>query len=164
MYQINDFVSYGTRGVCKIVNITKLDMPGSNPDQLYFCLSPLANSWNTIYTPVGNEAAFKPLVSREEAITILKELPDIEPCPAMGRFQLDQTFKQMMQENDPRSLISLIKYLHNVRIQRITSHKKINASIQRYLADAKHRLIEILCIPLGQDTKQLEQVVQELLV
>lgn len=164
MYQINDFVSYGTRGVCKITDITKLDIPGCNPEQLYFCLSPLTNSWSTIYTPVGNEQAFKPLISAEEAIQIMRELPDIEPLPAMGRFQLEQTYKQCMHENDPRSLIRLIKYLHNVYTQRLRGHKKINSSLQRYLSDAKHRLIETLCIPLKQDAKQLEQVVQELLV
>lgn len=162
MYQINDFISYGKRGVCRISDITTLDISGRGCERSYYCLVPLANSWDTIYTPIDNTKDFKPLVSREEAIQILEELPKIEALPPMSRFQLEQTYKQIMQENDPRRLIQLIKYLRSIRLQQLTLRKKVNSSVQRYLAEAKRRLLDTLCIPLGQETKQLEQTLTTL--
>ena len=53
MFQINDIVTYGTNGVCKIENITMKEFMGSAKE--YYVLKPVNDNASTIYVPVHNE-------------------------------------------------------------------------------------------------------------
>lgn len=156
MYKINDYILYGNRGVCKIQNIAALELTGLRSEEIYFWLQPVAQTHLSIYIPVSRGAELAPLLPREEALRILQEFPQIPAAEPMSRFQLEQYFKESMQQNDPRRLLALLKFLSDYRLQRMRIHKKVNASVQRYLREARQRIIETLSYALQQDGQQIE--------
>ena len=66
MYEKGQFIIYGVRGVCEVVDITTLDRPGGSEGKLYYVLRPYAQKASKIVTPVDSEKTVtRPLLSRE---------------------------------------------------------------------------------------------------
>ena len=40
MFEIGEFIVYGHKGICKVEDITYLDMSGADKDRLYYVLNP----------------------------------------------------------------------------------------------------------------------------
>ena len=39
MFEIGEYIVYGTKGVCQVEDISQVDIPGANKDRLYYVLS-----------------------------------------------------------------------------------------------------------------------------
>lgn len=53
MFKINDYVVYGSNGVCKVTDIEQVTL--RNEELEYYILSPVYNEKMTIKTPVNNQ-------------------------------------------------------------------------------------------------------------
>ena len=59
MFQKNDYVIYGSNGVCKIQDIGPLDMPGIPKERIYYTLVPYYTKDSQIFTPVDSNKVAK---------------------------------------------------------------------------------------------------------
>ena len=82
MYEKGQFIIYGVRGVCEVVDITTVDHPGGPEGKLYYVLRPYAQKASKIVAPVDSEKTItRPLLSREEAMALMDgfgEVPELE--------------------------------------------------------------------------------------
>ena len=78
MFQIGDYIVYGTSGVCRVEKIGPVDLPDVSKDKLYYTLSPVRNPGGHIYTPVDNQrVVMRPILTEDETEQLMKALPDI---------------------------------------------------------------------------------------
>lgn len=79
MFEIGEYVVYGVKGVCKVEDITHVDISGADRERLYYVLSPIGDETGRIYAPTDNrKIAMRRIISREEADKLIAELPEIE--------------------------------------------------------------------------------------
>ena len=68
MYQIGQYIIYGSTGVCKVESLVE-----KSPHGLYYVLKPLYES-GTIYTPAEHPKVFmRPVISRDEAEAVRRK-------------------------------------------------------------------------------------------
>ena len=76
MYQIGQYIIYGSTGVCRVEGVVE-----KPPLGLYYVLSPLYES-GTIYTPAEHPKVFmRPVISRDEAEALIDQIPQIIARP-----------------------------------------------------------------------------------
>lgn len=74
MFKIGDYVVHGRNGVCKVVDITHIDISGADKNQLYYTLIPMKSEDSRIFYPVdGNKIVMRPVLTRQEAENIVSE-------------------------------------------------------------------------------------------
>ena len=76
MFEIGEYVVYGVKGVCRIEDITHIDISGADKNRLYYVLAPIGDANGKIYVPTDNQKiVIRRVISKEEAEKLIQELP-----------------------------------------------------------------------------------------
>ena len=68
MYKKGEYIVYASKGVCRITDITELDMMGNRIFRKYYILTPFCDENATLYLPIDNEkVTVRRVISSEEA-------------------------------------------------------------------------------------------------
>ena len=79
MFEIGEYIVYGVKGVCRIEDITHIDISGADKDRLYYVLAPVGDGSGRIYAPTDNQKiTMRKVISREEADQLIEDMPKIE--------------------------------------------------------------------------------------
>ena len=77
MYQIGDIIVYGGEGVCRVEEIGVPKISGVNKQRQYYTLAPLYRE-GKVFTPVDTKVFMRPVVTRDEALELIKGIPSIQ--------------------------------------------------------------------------------------
>lgn len=150
MFEKGNYIVYGTSGVCKVEDITTMNMDGISRDRLYYVLSPLSQAGGKIFTPVDNQKSLmRGIVSEEEAVSLIDEMPEIEALWIANDKQREANYKECMKSCDCREWVKIIKALYTRKMERNAQGKKITSTDEKYLKMAEEALYSELSIPLG---------------
>lgn len=146
MFEAGQYIIYGTSGVCRVEAI---DTPSfaAGTNQLYYTLIPLYGT-ETIYIPVDSPVFMRPVISREQAEELVRQIPDIEtddPNTHSLRL-LSEHYQAALQSHDCHDLVQLIKTVY------AKSHRgshRISQIDQRYRKRAEELLHGELAVALG---------------
>lgn len=79
MYQKGQYIIYGIRGVCEVMDIITVDRPDGPKDRLYYVLRPYYQQDSKIVAPVDSEKTItRPLLSKEEALELIDKISDVK--------------------------------------------------------------------------------------
>lgn len=160
MFEPGEYIHYGTSGLCKVEEITKLNVSGADRDRLYYRLTPLEGQGGVIYTPVDNQKVqMRKALNREEAKELIDSIPDIQELWILEEKQREQNYKQALRSPDCRCWIQIIKTLYVRKQSRIEQGRKITATDEKYLKSAENRLYSELALALGRDKNDMEQYI-----
>lgn len=150
MFEKGDYIVYGTSGVCKVDDITTMNMDGVSKERLYYVLSPLNQAGGRIFTPVDNQKSLmRGIASEEEAENLIAEMPMIEALWIANDKQREAGYKECMKSCDCREWVKIIKALYARKQERVAQGKKITSTDEKYLKMAEDALYSELSIPLG---------------
>ena len=110
MYNKNDFIIYGSTGVCRIEDICTPDFAKElGIDKLYYKISPVYRS-ETIFIPVDTKNYMRPIVTKEEADELIAKIPSIKESDFEGRDHraLAMEYKHSIKTHECEDLISLL--------------------------------------------------------
>lgn len=162
MFEAGSYIIYGTKGVCKVEAIGHLDVPGVDKHRLYYTLSPVNDRNGTIYTPIENaRVAMRKIISREEALALIDEIPSIETLWIANEKEREQLFQKALLTCDCREAIKIIKTLYQKKQKRMEAGKAATALDQKYLQYAQEQLYGELAIALDMDKNQVESYITE---
>ena len=134
MFEIGEYIVYGVKGVCRIEDITHIDISGADKDRLYYVLAPVGDGSGRIYAPTDNQKiTMRKVISREEA----------------------------MNTCDYRAWVSIVKTLYIRKQERTAQGKKITALDERYMRTAENELYSELSLTLGIPKDEMEQYIRE---
>lgn len=160
MFRPGEYIHYGSSGLCKVEEVTKLEVSWADKDRLYYRLTPLEGQGGVIYTPVDNQkVAMRRALNREEAQELIDSIPAISELWIAEEKQREQNYKQALKSPDCRSWIQIIKTLYMRKQSRIAQGRKITATDEKYLKSAENRLYSELALALGQDKNDMEQYI-----
>lgn len=162
MFQVGDFIIYGTNGVCRVENIGSVDVPGAAPDRLYYTLSPVRNPGGHIYTPVDNRRiVMRPILTQDETERLVHALPDISPLTVSNEKTVEELYKRSLNSCDSVQWVQVIKTIYQRKQSRIQAGKKITAVDDRYMRIAEDNFYGELAVVLNKDRSEVPSYIHE---
>lgn len=140
MFAAGDLVVYGGEGVCLVESIGPSGMTYDGGDMLYYHLKPLYRS-GTVLTPVDTAVLMRPIMAREEALSLIRSLPELPPCkPAEPGLRAAKDFyHHLVQRCNCAELAGLIHTVCRKRRWALRHGKKVSQMDERYLKRAEEQ-------------------------
>lgn len=162
MFHEDEYVVYGTNGVCQVGEITTLELDNVAKDREYYILYPVNNS-GKIYVPVdkGDEKMRRAL-TREEAQELIEQMPNIKPIKVNNEKLLEEMYKKCVRCYDCEEWIRLIKCIYLRKEQRLSSGKKVTAVDERYMHIAEEALYSELGMALGLPKEEVLEYITKI--
>lgn len=160
MFQKGEYVIYGNNGICLIQDITTLNIPGVDKNRQYYLLKPVYASGSTVYTPVDTaETSLRHALSKDEADSLIRSIPDIPLIPLADEKTLEKTYKEYMRSNNCKAWVQLIKTIYLRKERRIMKGYKVTALDNRYFNLAETSLYGELSIALGKPRDEVKSYI-----
>ena len=158
MFQIGDYIVYGSNGICRVEEITHPDIAGSTPDKLYYVLVPEKTRDSRLFCPTdNNRVVLRSVITAEEAKALLEEVKEIEPLKIQSERQRDDTYKKAMKSCDLRQCVQMIKALLIRKEEREANGKKVTVTDERYMKLAEDGLYSELALAMGIDREEIKE-------
>ena len=152
MFKIDDCVSYGVNGVCRIVDICPSPFD-KNDTRDFYVLKPLfmaATANATIYSPIGIEnRKLRPLIAKEEAEEILRTAKDLGFVEISMEKNRRHIYQETMASGDPREYIRILKTVERRRKEASELRKQLPDVDVEYEAKARRCLFGEIATVLG---------------
>ena len=104
MFREGERVVYGSEGVCRVEKIGPLEQGG----QAYFTLTPLYGN-GAAFVPVARESALRPALDREEALALIRRMPELECVPEADGKEREAEYLRLLRSHDSEALACLGK-------------------------------------------------------
>jgi len=143
MFQVNDTVTYGTNGVCKIEDITMKEFMGTTKE--YYVLKPVNDSAATLYVPVHNEkiaGKMRRILSEQEVYQLIETMPEQDNIWFQRDNERKEQYKMIIAEGDHRKLIGMIKAIYLHKKKREEEGKRLHISDERFFKEAERILYD----------------------
>lgn len=161
MFQVNDFVVFGTHGICQVKAIGSLSMSAADEDRLYYTLKPLYEAQQSaIYTPVDNtKAPMRAAITKEKALDFIDRIPTIETIWVLDEKRREEKYKEIMLKNECCGWIQIIKTLYLKKQKRLAEGKKNTARDDFYLKLAEELLYGELAAALEVEKTDMKELI-----
>jgi CarD family transcriptional regulator len=143
MYQVNDMILYAAQGICRIAEITEMDLNGAAA--LYYVLKPVYEEKSTIFVPVYNEtltSKMRRVLSAPEIYALIKTMPDEGTIWIDNEKERRERYKEIMSHGDRTELVKLIKTLYLHELSQKGKGKKLYVADERFMKEAEKILYE----------------------
>lgn len=160
MFDIGEFVVYGNKGVCEVIKIGPIDIPGMLSDREYYTLSQVYTRGSTIFVPVDKEdSGLRKTLTQSEARNILEEIKDYKPVWIQNDKEREASFTEALRKADTKTLLKMIIMLNNRREKRLADGKKATSTDERYFHAAEDILYGELGVAFDKDKEEIKDFV-----
>lgn len=162
MYQIGELIVYGGTGVCRVTEIVAKKFSRTEPEKLYYILTPLYQA-GTITTPVENGKVFtRPVISYDEALSLIDRIPSIqaEAYHNQNLQQLENHYKSELESHDCFDLLRLTMSTYQKKREREAAKLKFGAVDRRYMERAENLLFGELAVALQIERENVQMFIQ----
>lgn len=159
MFEINEYVTHISGGICQILDITPLSIPGADKNRKYYVLQPIRGNGSKVFVPVDNDSAMRKIVTEDEALRLIDEIPNIKEMTIDNEKLRETIYREAIKSCDLRNLVSVLKNLYVRRTKRIEEGKKTTATDDKYFKIAEENLYSELAFVLGRDKKEMRECV-----
>ena len=160
MYKIGDYVVKNGSGVCRVKEITHLNMKGIDKNKLYYLLVPVKDETGKIYLPVDvSPQQLRKVMSLEEVEELIARIPDIPEISILNDKMREQKYKEILKSIEPESLISIMKTTYLRKKKRLEEGKKTTVADEYYLNTAEKYLFQELCLVLGKTKEEVHSII-----
>lgn len=149
MFNVNDYVVYGSTGVCQIVNIRKDEYNNSNETEYYF-LKPVFGNNMTIMVPVNNpKIAMRAISTKDDILSLIATMPEIETAWNDDEKQRNEDFKAALKSGKNEELVKIIKTLYLQKEARSVVGKKLTKTDEDIFNAAEKSLNQEFAVVLS---------------
>lgn len=160
MFQVGDYIIYGSNGVCKVEEIGPIKIGGVLSKREYYFLLPIYIKGTMVYTPVDSDkTVMRPVISKEAAHELISQIDQIEPIKELEDREREFVYRKLMKTYDCKELIKIIKTISIRKKFREEEGKKLIAADEKYLNLAKDCIAGELSIPLQMKREEVEEFI-----
>ncbi len=157
MYKINDYVIY-RHNVCKIKDIKENNLN----NKACYVMSPIDDDSLTINVPIENEnSLLRNIISKQAAEKLINNIINIKPLYNINDKNLDNVYKELLNEASHESLIKIIKTTYIRNQNRVNNNKKISEKDDVFFKLAKKYLYNELSISLNKSIEDVKKYIEE---
>jgi CarD family transcriptional regulator len=160
MFDIGDYIVYGNNGICKVLDITHPEIPGTDKSRLYYVLASTKIRDSKLYCPTDNDKIIlRKVISADEAKAIIEETKTLEPMIIANNRERDDSYKNIIRSCDLRSCIQVLKALLLRKQQRENCGKKVTATDERFMKAVQDSIYNELAMAIGTEVETVKEAV-----
>lgn len=157
MFKINDYIMYGSTGVCQVTDIVKSE--DCDVDTAFYILHPVYASNMKIKTPVNNtKVVMRPVLTKGEVLALIATMPGQETCWIQDQKERTTTYKAALKSRNNEDLIKIVKTLYE---EKHIATKKITKTDEDLMNSAEKQLYEEFAIALNIPITEVVPFIQE---
>ena len=162
MYQVGDRIIYGSNGVCVIEEIKMMEVPHSMEQRPYYIIKPMYQECR-ISAPVDTKIFMRPIISSEQARTLIDGIPAVEAAPYYNSAlrQLQDYYEKKMSSHSCEDLIELTLSLYRKKQEVLAQKRKFGAIDERYMKRAEDLLFGELAVALDIQKNEVRQFISD---
>lgn len=158
MFEIGQYIVYGSNGVCKVTDIGHVEMAGISKDRLYYTLEPCYSKGSRIMTPTDNtKTIMRNLITKEEADQLIDSVGEVDVLWIADERKRDEAYKRVIAKCDCLELVRVIKTIYLRKQKRLAAGKKVTISDERFFKLAEDNLYSELAIVLGMSKEEARE-------
>lgn len=152
MYEVGEYIVHPGQGVCRVEDV------GAGPDGTYKLLPMGQRHAIHISFPVANENRLRPILSAEEARSIIDGYPQMELDGFTERSNSleEQHFKQEIRNGTCADAVRVVKTFKSRIAEVEARNKKPPVAYERILKQARERSLQELSCALGCSSEDVE--------
>lgn len=165
MFCVDEYVVYGSEGVCRVESIGRLNISGLDPEKEYYTLMPVNRS-GRIYTPTDSSIIMRRVISRENAEGLLQRIKNISSALDVPKDSKEAMsyYKSLVRTYECENLIKIIKYVSEKQRKFVPIKKNLPAVDFKFLKTAQDMLYGELSFALGVSVRDIKENVEKLCV
>ncbi|MBO5408703.1 MAG: CarD family transcriptional regulator [Clostridia bacterium] len=143
MFKVDDILTYGINGVCKVTAIEEKNLMGIKRN--YLVLKPINGDRSTFYVPADNEdllGKMRKLLSEDEINRLIDSIPGEKVLWINNEKERKERYRQIVADGNHSELIRMIKAIHLEKKGRAEKGKKLHISDERFLKEAEKILYD----------------------
>lgn len=147
MYEVNDYVSYGAKGIFQIKDVLMKKGKSGQKEQWYVLYSLKDGIETSVTTPSSNEAIRK-ILSKEAIEKLIREIPSLETVWSENKTIRYQLFQGMLESGSIRKLAQLSKTISLVKEEKEVCGKQLAEKDKEYLHRAERLMFEEISVSI----------------
>jgi CarD family transcriptional regulator len=156
MYKIGDYIVKSMNGVCRVEDITHLDIPGADRKKVYYLLIPVDDADGKIYAPAEViNTSTRTVMSEEDAWNLIRKIPEVNAEWIENDRMRQEKYKEVLKKCDPEALVGIIKMAYTRKRRRIAQGKKNTVIDERYFQMAENNLHSELGFALHKNKEEV---------
>jgi len=161
MFQKDDYVIYGNSGICRVEDVgVPENYPIVRAGRLYYTLVQVFGS-GTIYAPADTQVYMRNILTKQEAETLIEQIPEIEAEAFAGQDvrTLSEKYRECLDTHQCEDLVRLIKTIFQKKQSIAGSGKKLAKTEQDFDRLAKDLLHQEFSIALEIPLEAVEEYI-----
>lgn len=157
MFSEGDMIVYGGEGVCRVKAVGRSAVKYMDQSKTYYTLAPVYHT-GVIYVPTDAPVLMRPVLTKQEAVTLIKGIPDMPSGFERGvaAKQAAAEYKSYLQTYDCTNLLQLIRMLYAKREEAAVVGRGYGQTDDRYFKRAKELLYGELALALDIPVDEVE--------
>ena len=164
MFEIGEYVVKANSGICRIEEITELDLLDDGNFRPYYVVVPLDEKSSKLFVPADTSSSvLRHVINETRAWEIIHSIPSI-PEPVFENDKIRETkYKEAIKSCEPEMLIGVIKSMYTRKKQRNEQGKKSFAIDEHFFKIAENCLYSELAFAIGKDKQDMEQLITDII-
>lgn len=157
MFEVGEYVVHPGQGVCKVERIDE------KPQESYVLQPVAGRNPMMISFPVASEGRLRPILSHDEAVSLIKLYPDMKIDNYTDRSNAleEEHFKSEIKRGSCRDTMRIVKTFYK-RIEDVkANNKKPPVVYERILKEARDRSLSELAVALDTTTDDVVGMFEE---
>lgn len=149
MFKINDYVVYGTTGVCQITDIER-DTYINDDEKEYYVLRPVYDDKTVIKTLVNNpKVVMRAVINKEDVLLLIAAMPNQETIWIDDERERNEKFKTALKSGNNEDWLKIIKTLYLKKEEKMEAGKKLTKTDENIMKIAERQLYEEFAVALN---------------
>lgn len=159
MFKVGDYIMYGQKGVCRVGELTQLEIKENDGERLCYIIYPINDERSRVYFPVeGVRPGVRKVMTKKEVTQLLDDMKNIDIINSDDRTR-EEAYKKAIMGSDCRDIVRVIKTIYIHKQERLRLGKKITSTDARYLKQAEDKLYGEMAFVLGKQRAEMEEYI-----
>ena len=162
-YNIDDVVSYGKNGVCRITEIKKMKFDRSEEHE-YYVLAPLRDKNATFFVPVDSSvllSRMRKVMTKDEIDEVLDSAKDESIEWIDDKKQRNDAFRAIITEGNPHKILLLAHCIYNMKKEKEAAGRKLWACDESLLATVVKMISEEMSWSIGIPESKVSEYIRK---
>ena len=157
MLSRGDAVVYKCRGLYKVEDVGTLDFSFVDNSKQYYTLQSVEDAGDKAYVPAEDETNIRRPVSRDEALALIRRIPQIEVLQVKNEKLREQEYKDCIADFCPESWVKVLKTTY----KRTKSRGSVTSRDRKYQMLLEHALYSEFSFALGIPAGEMQKFIAE---
>ncbi len=162
MFEINEYVFYGSEGICRIDDIVTSPFSDVKTDARYYVLHSTHGGNSTAYIPLeGAESLLRSIMSKSDVESLILKIESLPLFEESNLKLLKEKYSLAIRSGEPSEWVRVIKTVHDRTLNGREGGKKVSDAEKAFSDNAKRFLYKEISIVLEIAEENVEKYISD---